>query len=303
VALEIPTPEITDGGRFYGTEHFAYSGPDGGLYRVTVQRIRSEAVGPPQASRVPQRAYWGGCGVQRQEQGGATGVGEKRFATERLEDGAHRVRFGERRIVLSVQDLRCASVSATGSLIAVADGAGFALFELPEADTEAALVPLVRVPDPTIQTVSFVGARQQALLTAHQHKVMIWRRSADGRYVAETVYRNTRPVLFAEGAPDASRMLVWLSMATAEATIEVVPIPFSGRPWLRDGPLWLVNQPDVFFGTDGGTYKLDDGKAYRLMPPVRRERLVEAAEDALSPTCRPTEPGAYPDSLCWPGNR
>jgi hypothetical protein len=271
---------------------------------VTVLNTELQGGGAVQAAEVPQRGYWGSCGVQRPEQGDRAGVTERRFAVERAVDGTPLLRLGDRRIGLPlVNDLRCASASADGDRLAVVDASGLRLFDLGGENEQAAPAQLVHILDPTIRTVSFVGDRQQMLLTAHAHKVTIWRPGAPGEYLAETVYSNTRPVLFAEGSPVAQRMLVWLGKATAEAGVEVVPIPYAGRAWFSEDLLWLVNQPDIFFGTDGELYRLDQGKAYRLMSGAHLPGLVAAAEEALSPNCVPAEPGVYASSRCWPTNR
>jgi hypothetical protein len=166
---------------------------------------------------------------------------------------------------------------------------------------------LAHIEDPTINTASFVGERQQVLLTAHPFKVTAWRAEPTDdnhrAYRGETVYRSTRRLLFAEGAPDAERMLVWQARATAEASVELVPIPHAGRAWFEEQLLWLVNQPDLFFGTDGAVYRVEDDRAFQVMPAVQLTILQQAAEKALSPGCLPSGPGVYRSSPCWPTNR
>jgi hypothetical protein len=98
-------------------------------------------------------------------------------------------------------------------------------------------------------------------------------------------------------------MLVWQARATAEASVEVVPIPHAGRAWFEEQLLWLVNQPDLFFGTNGAVYRVDDDIAYRVMPAVQLAILGDSAEQALSPGCLLSEPGVYRSSPCWPANR
>jgi hypothetical protein len=299
VAREIATPEITDGGRFYGADHFAFSGPDGDRYRVTVLAIARENTGPSLVEKSPERAYWGSCGVQHSVQGNTEGVIERRFAVERQQDTAHRVQFGERSIVVPLDNVRCASLSAHGTRLAVVDEGGVSVFDVRDVDNDAAPALLGRIDEPTIATVSFLGVEQQTLLTAHPYKVTAWRPSADGRYVGATVFRSTRSPLFAEGAPDGDRMLVWLALATAEATIEVVPVPYKDRIWAKDGPFMLVTQPDYFFGKDGAVYTLRDHRAGRLLPTVSLEQLVTDAVNALSPSCRVPEGDDYRASSCW----
>lgn len=297
VAREIATPEITDGGRFYRADHLAYSGPDGNRYRVTVLAIGREKADSPWAAQSPKRAYWGSCGVQRSVQGKADGVIERPFSVERQKGGGYHVQFGERSVVVPIDDVRCASVSAHSLQLAIVDEAGVAVFDI--GDEDAAPVLLARIDDPTIDTVSFLGAEQQTLLTAHQYKVTAWRLSGDGQYAGETVFRSTRSTLFAEGAPDGERMLIWLALATAEATIEVVPVPHADRIWLEDGPFMLVSQPDYFFGQDGAVYTRSGHEAARLMPAVALDQLAADAVSALSPSCRPPDGEGYRASPCW----
>jgi hypothetical protein len=306
-AREIATPGVTDGGAFYGADRFAYSGAAAPGYRVTVLNTQYRAEDSAQVDQVPERAYWGSCGVQKANQGDRQGVSERRFVVERAGDRGYRIRLGDRLLSLALDEIRCASASADGSRLAVVDASGLRLFDTTGSDDLSASSQLAHIEDPTINTASFVGERQQVLLTAHPFKVTAWRAEPTDdnhrAYRGETVYRSTRRLLFAEGAPDAERMLVWQARATAEASVELVPIPHAGRAWFEEQLLWLVNQPDLFFGTDGAVYRVEDDRAFQVMPAVQLTILQQAAEKALSPGCLPSGPGVYRSSPCWPTNR
>ena len=106
--------------------------------------------------------------------------------------------------------------------------------------------------------------------------------------------------MFAEGAPDGDRMLVWFALATSDALVRVVPVPQADMVWLEQGPFMLVSEPDYFFGLDGAVYGLTDKRSMRLMPAVKLPQLRAKAVAALSPSCRPPTVGEYRSSMCWP---
>jgi hypothetical protein len=298
VAREIVTPEVTDGGRFFAEGRFGYSGPDGDRYRVTVLNLKHAAQPQdwPVAEHTPERAYRGNCGLQRPVQGQQPGMQEHVFAVDRAPDGRYRVRFGNRSAVVSAADIRCASMSAAARRLAVVDDSGLALFDISGEKPEM----LARIADPSIRAVSFLGARQQTLLTSHDFKVKAWRVADNGRFVGETVYRSRDSIIFAEGAPDGDRMLVWLSLGQADAMVRLVPVPQNGMEWLVDGPHMLVFNPDVFFDPCGAVYRHEQNMFGELMPPIRLGRLREQALDTLSPSCRLRSGGDYRSSACWP---
>jgi len=300
VAREIVTPDVTDGGRFYGEGRFAYSGPEGERYRVTVLNLQ-HSVGLqdwPVVEHTPGRAYRGTCGVQRRARPQPSGSQQDSLVVHTESDGLYRVQFGERRIVVPAGDIRCASLSAVGNRLAVVDDTGLRLFDV--GGDEA--VEVASIDDPSIRTVSFLGEGQERLLTAHDFKVMAWQVAGNGVIGGETVYRSRDAVLFAEGAPDGDRLLVWVSLGQADVMVRLVPVPDSGMEWMADGPHMLAFNPDVFFDRRGAVYRLEQGMHGELMAPIRLVDLRQRALSTLSPSCRPRVTGEYRTSPCWPAN-
>ena len=171
VARLIVAPDVTDGGLIHAGNVLSYSGPDSGRYQVTLATLeRRPFKDYPAVDTKPVRAYWGSCGVQKPTQGDRSYVSERRFQVERKAAGSYVVRADERTFTIAAEAVECASMNADGSRLAVVDGNGVALYDV---STDAP-VPVTRLDDPSIDTVSFSGKAQTTLLTAHDFKVMAW---------------------------------------------------------------------------------------------------------------------------------
>ncbi|MCB1800511.1 MAG: toll/interleukin-1 receptor domain-containing protein [Gammaproteobacteria bacterium] len=302
VAREIATPDGTDGGRFHAGSHFSYSGSDDGRYRVSVLRL-AKARASDDADVIedrPRRAYWGSCGVQNSTLGDARHVDEKTFSTEHLDEGRWRILLGDRQLTVAASDLVCASAAEESGLLAVVDADGVSLFHLDAPTDNDSIAPFAKIRDSSIAAVSFLGTDQRTLLATHAYKVTAWKLDDDTVPTSQTVLRSKERLMFAEGSPVGQRMLVWEDLGSADTIIRLVAVPAEDDDWLRDGPHLLVGNPDIFFGPQGGVYRVADHDVARLMSPIELSVLTRDALGALSPDCRPRTDTDYRSSACWP---